>query len=643
MAVGVENKHLGAWDYVVFAAVLAISAGIGVWFGCTGGKQKTTREFLMADRQMNVVPVALSMLASFMSAITLLGTPSEIYVYGTEYWIIWIGYALLIPLAAHVFVPIFFRLKLTSVFEYMEMRFSPGMRLSLTIAFIVQMVLYMAIVLYAPSLALSAVTDFNVWYSVVSVGLVCTFYTTLGGMKAVMWTDVFQITLMFAGLIAILIQGSIDQGGFGNVWKILDESGRVEFFKWDPNPLMRHNAWSLTFGGAFTWLAIYGVNQAQIQRTLTVPKLRSAQMAMWINLFGLTALLTICALCGAVVYAEYKDCDPLTTTPPRIAAKDQLLPLYVMDRLSQFPGLAGLFTACLFSGALSTISSGLNSLSAVTLQDIVRPRCFKKLSESRATLASKILALAYGLLCLALTFVASQLGGVLQAALGLFGMIGGPQLGVYTLGIIYPCATWQGAYAGFYVSLILTLWVGIGANVYKPPVPKKNVSLAGCPELDNFTDMTTSMSTAAMYTTSEMPPTDDGQLAGYTEFYALSYMWYSAFAVAVCCIVGLAVSFCTGMNKDKPVDPKLICPIFDTFCCYLPQGLRKSLRCGINHKDKFHEEEAEEKRADKDLSNGVANPTFDDDFHNNKNDIPPKYDDSTIDGYTNQETFDTPL
>lgn len=111
------TNTLAAWDYVVFALVLGVSAGIGIFYGFSGGKQKTTKEFLMADRRMSVFPVTLSLLASFMSAITLLGTPAEIYVYGTQYWMIWLGYCITIPFAAHVFLPVFYQLQVTSVFE----------------------------------------------------------------------------------------------------------------------------------------------------------------------------------------------------------------------------------------------------------------------------------------------------------------------------------------------------------------------------------------------------------------------------------------------------------------------------------------------------------------------------------------------
>merc|ERR1712047_18823 len=101
---------------------------------------------------------------------------------------------------------------------------------------------------------------------------------------------------MFAGLIAILVQGSIDEGGFSNMWQYLEEGERVEFWNFDPDPTVRHTVWNLAFGGMATWLAIYGVNQAQVQRALTVPTLKVAQTALYLNMFGLTALLTVCAL-----------------------------------------------------------------------------------------------------------------------------------------------------------------------------------------------------------------------------------------------------------------------------------------------------------------------------------------------------------
>ena len=111
------TAQFSAADYVVFVLVLVISAAIGLFYGFRGGGQKTTKDFLMGGRSMSVLPVSLSLLASFMSAITLLGTPAEIYAYGTQYWLIWVGYCIMIPLVCLVFVPVFYQIGITSVFE----------------------------------------------------------------------------------------------------------------------------------------------------------------------------------------------------------------------------------------------------------------------------------------------------------------------------------------------------------------------------------------------------------------------------------------------------------------------------------------------------------------------------------------------
>ena len=110
-------RQMGAVDYVIFALVLGVSAGIGIYYAFCGTKQKSTKEFLMASRSMGVFPVTLSLLASFMSAITLLGTPAEMYIFGTQYWLIAIAYLFTMPASAYLFLPIFYRLNLTSCYE----------------------------------------------------------------------------------------------------------------------------------------------------------------------------------------------------------------------------------------------------------------------------------------------------------------------------------------------------------------------------------------------------------------------------------------------------------------------------------------------------------------------------------------------
>lgn len=571
MSSQIEVNKFSIADYCVFAGVLVVSMSIGIYHGCTGGRQRTTNEFFMANRSMNWLPVALSLLASFMSAITLLGTPAEMYQYGTHYWMIAPSYIFTIFISTHCFLPVFYRFKITSAYEYLELRYKSKLVRTLgSVTFSIQMILYMAIVLYAPALALNAVTGLNIWGSVLSIGLVCTAYTTIGGMKAVMWTDVFQITMMFAGMIAVVIKGSLLVDGFSNAWQIAYDGERVEFFDFSVDPLQRHTFWSLVIGGVFTWTAIYGVNQAQVQRCLTCPNKRSAQMAMWINLPGLALLLTVCSMAGIVIYAVYHDCDPLTNE--FIHAPDQILPFFVMQHLG-LPGLPGLFVAGLFSGALSTISSGLNSLAAVACEDIVKPYLCKNFSDVTYAWISKVIAIVYGGVAIGLTVVAANLGGVLQAALSIFGMIGGPLLGLFSLSMFFPWANKWGAIFGHLGGLAFSFWIGMGAYIHKPYTPKAPLSVEGCP---------------FNVTTSIGPPTVHPEVF---PLYRLSYMWFSAAGCMAVIILGLIISFLTGYTRPSTLDPRFICAWFDVWVPCMPKKLSRFLWCGVNHDLEPEEEE----------------------------------------------------
>lgn len=214
-------------DYVVFVLLLVLSLAIGLYHAYRGWGRHSIGQLLLADRKMGCLPVALSLLATFQSAVAILGVPSEIYRFGTQYWFLGCCYFLGLLIPAHVFIPIFYRLHITSAYEYLELRFNKAVRVCGTVTFIFQMVIYMGVVLYAPSLALNAVTGFDLWLSVLTLGIVCTIYTALGGLKAVIWTDVFQTLVMFLGQLAVIIVGSAKVGGLGHVWEVASQRGLI--------------------------------------------------------------------------------------------------------------------------------------------------------------------------------------------------------------------------------------------------------------------------------------------------------------------------------------------------------------------------------------------------------------------------------
>ncbi|XP_041885383.1 sodium-dependent multivitamin transporter isoform X3 [Corvus kubaryi] len=375
-----------AIDYSIFALLLVLSSAIGLFYALTGDRQRTVQEFLLANRDMGCLPVALSLLASFQSAVAILGVPAEIFRFGTEYWFLGCSYFLGLLIPAHIFIPVFYRLRITSTYEYLELRFNKTVRVLGTVTFIFQMVIYMGVVLYAPALALNAVTGFDLWSAVLTMGLVCTLYTTLGGLKAVIWTDVFQTLVMLAGQVAVIVVGAWRVGGMARVWRVAEQEGKIAGIDLDPNPLERHTFWSLAVGGIFMMLSLYGVNQAQVQRYLSARSEREAKLSCYAVFPCQQIVLCLSCLTGLVMFV-YNQEHPLA---PTHSSSDQLVLFFVMDVLRDLPGLPGLFVACLFSGSLSTISSAFNSLATVTMEDLVRPH-FPELSESRATLVSKLL------------------------------------------------------------------------------------------------------------------------------------------------------------------------------------------------------------------------------------------------------------
>ncbi|XP_069172585.1 sodium-coupled monocarboxylate transporter 2 [Procambarus clarkii] len=545
-------------DYTVFGLMLGLSAAIGVFYGCFSKKQDT-KEFLMAGKSMTTFPVAMSLIASFMSAITLLGTPSEVYQFGFIYWLIIFSYMLVMPAAAHLYFPVFYNLQVTSAYEYLEKRFHRAVRWLGSFVFIIQMSLYMAIVVYAPALALAQVTGFDVYVSVSLICFVCIFYTTLGGMKAVLWTDALQTLIMYASIIFVIIKGAIDVGGFSTVWERNVESGRAQLIDFDPDPTTRHTFWTLVIGGYFTWISIYGVNQAQVQRYLSVQTKQMAINALWINLVGLVILMVTCSFGGMVVYAKYYDCDPIQAGV--VTKADQLFPLFVLDTLGQWKGLPGLFVAGIFAGTLSTVSSGMNSLAAIVLEDFVKSGCYPGISDNASTWVSRGLSLFFGLLTFALVFVAERLGNILSAALSIFGMVGGPLLGVFTLGMFFPWANATGAFVGEIVSLIFMFWIGVGHQMGKASgqikLESMPTSIDGCQNL-------TILEPAFLHEHGDEEPGEALAL------YRLSYMWYSATGCFTVIIVGMLVTLVTGKQDVRAVDPRCLSPAVMWFKNWLP-------------------------------------------------------------------------
>ncbi|XP_023138072.2 sodium-coupled monocarboxylate transporter 1 [Amphiprion ocellaris] len=537
-----------AADYVVFALMLVVSAAVGVYYAWTDRKQRSSGDFLMGGRRLTALPVSLSLTASFMSAITVLSHPAEVYRYGASVAFYCLSYLVTMLVTSEVFLPVFYKLSITSTYEYLELRFNRATRLLGTLLFVVQTILYTGIVIYTPALALNQVTGLDLWGAVVSTGVVCTFYCTVGGLKAVVWTDVFQLGVMLAGFLAVIIRSVMLQGGVISIISDSQRGGRLNLWDFDTNPLRRHTFWTVTVGGTFIWISVYGINQAQVQRYISCKSITHARLSLYINLLGLWSILFCSVFAGLCLYSVYKHCDPWNTG--LVSAPDQLMPYLVMDILGDYPGLPGLFVAAAYSGSLSTVSSSINALAAVTVEDLIKP--YRNISEKHLSWISKGLSFLYGVLCIGMAGLASLMGGILQATISIFGIIGGPLLGLFTLGIICPCANSKGALSGLLSGLVVSLWVGIGAQIYPPP-PDMSRPLSLTTDGCNFT--TTAgfnwTSTALPTQPSSTAPTHIDSKPLLADWYSLSYLYFSPIGTIVVISVGLIISMFTGGCKMK--------------------------------------------------------------------------------------------
>lgn len=184
------------------------------------------------------------------------------------------------------------------------------------------------------------------------------------------------------------------------------------------------------------WLQTNAVSQNMIQRYLALPTLRAGQTALWIFIGGVITLMLLCSYNGLLIYATYQHCDPLTTRLAR--AKDQLLPLFVMDILGTMPGLSGFFIAGVFSAALSSLSTCLNSMSAVVLEDFFKPFVKRPLSNRAVNWIMRSVVVGVGVLCVALVSVVEKMGTVLQLTMSLEAITNGPLMGIFAMGILMP-------------------------------------------------------------------------------------------------------------------------------------------------------------------------------------------------------------
>lgn len=454
------SEYFSLLDYVVFALYLLGTLAIGTLF-IKGPRD--LNEYFLAGRTMGSVVVAMTILASLFSGISFLAAPSEGYANGPLFYLANIAFFIATPVTAMLILPFYYNSRFFTAYQYLEERFSVQLRTLASASFIVRVLLWLAAATYAPALALEQATGMPLWFTILCTGLLTTIYTTFGGMRAVIWTDVMQLVVLAGGqLVIMLVALGRVPGGIDRVIEIGRQGGRLDL-SLSADPTVRLTLWGLLIGATFMHLVQMATDQVSVQRYLSARSLEVARRGLWLKLAMLLPVTVIFYGTGLVLYAFYQiHGDPLVAG--KITKADQILPYFVINELPH--GLPGLFIAAIYAASMSTISAGINSLTSASLVDFYQ-RLWRRpdLSEKNQLRIARALTFGYGTLVVLLAFLVHRLGTLLEATNKVIGVVGGPLLGLFLLGILLKRATARGALIGWVAGLVLTLWVCFGTNI----------------------------------------------------------------------------------------------------------------------------------------------------------------------------------
>lgn len=430
---------------------------------------------------MSWFPLTLSVIATDFSAISFLGAPGYVIAHDLVMDLQPLVFIWVLPVSLHLFVRFFHRLELITAYEYLEKRFSLPLRTGCSLLFICIRLSWMATALYATSLALTQVTPLPFWLCAFLIGGLTTFYSSLGGMKAVIWTDVSQffifvtVTVTAIALVLVRAVGALP-GGVAMAWETASQTGHTRLFQFE-------GGWSATttpavlIGGSFLILISYGVDQIVIQRYLTARSLDEIKRGMIFQVWVAPALLFMLAVIGLAIFSFYNH------FPERIPAglePDKWFPYFIAHELPA--GVSGLVIAGLFAATMSSISSGINSITAACVIDFYR-RLLSSDSpgkqergasasnpasagrDRREVRISRILSVFWGAAATALAFVVGRIGVIAIIAKTLSGFFGGVLLGVFLLGILAPRVNAQGALIGGLVGFAMISTVGLATPI----------------------------------------------------------------------------------------------------------------------------------------------------------------------------------
>lgn len=443
-----------------------------VAIGSAFGRHQSRQEFFVAGGSMGWLAVGLSVMATLFSSNSFVFYPSAAFGSSLRIGLSLIAFALMTPVVIWVFIPVYARLDLETAYEYLEKRFHVSVRTLASGLFVLLRIGWLASATYAASVVVSSVAGIPETKVIIGLGVVSIGYTMIGGLRAVMWTDVVQFfvfaTTILATLFLILVQSDLVPSDIVRTYFEGRDGLIVDF---DLSMTLPYGSWVILFGIFLEGLSAFGVDQVAVQRYLSARTERVSQIGAAINLAGMWIVIPGLLMIGVGLYAHFIQhpselgagtLSEILYNDPKVA--DRAMPEFV--RIHFPPGLAGLFLAALMAAIMSSIDSGIHSVTTALVVDF-RDRLFPGLRprSDRAELMSiRLMVLAIGAISITLACYVGALGNVFDVGKKLTSAFGGPLLAIFVLAFFSRRVNSFGVIVSVFVSTALTLYLMYSMN-----------------------------------------------------------------------------------------------------------------------------------------------------------------------------------
>jgi len=454
-------------DLTVLIGYLSLVAGMGYYFS---KKNISTEEYFVGGRSFSGVIVGLSLVGTSISSITFLSYPADAY---KTTWIRFIttwSMPLGVLIAAYFFLPFFRRGKITSAYEYLEDRFGPSVRVYGGVTFIVAQLVRISLILYLVSLLMHEITGFSIVTSILISGIFVAFYTVIGGINAVIWTDVIQtIVLVLGGFLTLGVIVSHLPGGLAQIFSVAIADGKLSLSEMTSSGF-RSIGWGFSLTaktgtmlflvGLTSWLTEYSANQNTVQRYAAAKSTFEARKAMFVCVVSSLPIWAFYMFIGTSLYVFFQVFPTIEATEMLngLRKAEQVFPYFILNFLP--PGLTGLVIAAALAAAMSSLDSSINAISTVGIVDIYRRHIKKDENDKHYLQMAWMIAggAAIFMMCGALILNASDTKTLQDTATILSSITGGGLLGLYLLGFFTKKGNAKSVWIGLIVTTLFTIW-----------------------------------------------------------------------------------------------------------------------------------------------------------------------------------------